>query len=189
MHFSFNRSAKGSTWSCHNPSNKVQDVSWGLPSEVSLGEAQVFFPGHFSSPDSKTSHPPAPRRAGVSSGPIPGGLADAAQQIQQLFGAWSCCTWSCSARGEKSIGPVCFSNCQRQQIATLDFPFCRNIFGVFCLSKQRRLLCAFVVDWLPLCQQLVLVTLETALHPTEDFDRHILTEIALFSQFRQHTCS
>lgn len=61
--------------------------------------------------------------------------------------------------------------------------------GVFCFAEQHRFLGAFVVDSSRLCQQLVLVTLETALHPAEDFDRHILTEIALFSQFCKHACS
>jgi len=41
---------------------------------------------------------------------------------------------------------------------------------MFCLTEQGRLLYAFVVNLIPLCQQLVLVTLETVLHPAGDFD-------------------
>lgn len=91
--------------------------------------------------------------------------------------------------GEKSIGPVLLF--KSSKTANSHFVSCLSagICGVFCLTRRCRLLCAFVVDSIALCQQLVLVTLETALNPTEDFDRHILTEIALFSQFCKYTCS
>lgn len=190
VHLSFNLYAKRQylelSWSQWSSPTCI----FSFPPQMSLADACVFLsPQHFSSLDwnkSSTS------------------FQESCAWIQDLsLGDWliplnkskSYLVYSCAALGiavpggKKSIGPVWLF--KSSKIANSHFVsfLSAEICGVFCLTKQCRLLCAFVVDLIPLCQQLVLVTLETALNPTEDFDRHILTEIALFSQFCKYTCS
>lgn len=169
------------------PAIKSKMCLWFLHQKCHWVKPRSFFPSISAIFTATRVIHPLPGGLSVTSGPILRGLANASEQMELLSGLESCCPCSC-LWGEIYRFCLLFKLAKITSSCFVSF-LCAELYLGVLLTKQCRLLCAFVVDWIPLCQQLVLVTLETALHPTEDFDRRILTEITLFSQFCKHTCS